>query len=213
MKIRLTEGQYKRLLTEDLKGRFNSITPQVLKLMELIYNHIGKNGSKDEVTKFLIKDMGLTTNESLTIYNSWITDFIDTPTNGWGELLGKELEFIYNSWITDFIDTPTNGWGELLGKELEFKGIYSIKLDFPAYLCGRTYIPGYVTVEASSEEEALDNAQGGTYIDMEIDEDSQEYLNPDIDYEISDVDIMEDMVVDRMSDYNIDELEDYIELK
>jgi len=210
MKIRLTEGQYKRLLTEDLKGRFNSITPQVLKLMELIYNHIGKNGSKDEVTKFLIKDMGLTTNESLTIYNSWSLDF---------------------RWLDG------DGYLDLLGKELEFKGIYSIKLDFPAYLCGRTYIPGYVTVEASSEEEALDNAQGGTYIDMEIDEDSQEYLNPDIDYEISDVDIMEDMVdsqeylnpdidyeisdvdimedmvVDRMSDYNIDELEDYIELK
>jgi len=185
MKIRLTEVQYKRLLTEDKKGRFNTITPKVLRLMELIYKHHNLS-SKDEVTKFLIKDMGLTTNESLTIYNSWITDFIDTPTNGWGELLGKELEF---------------------------KGIYSIKLDFPAYLCGRTYIPGYVTVEASSEEEALDNAQGGTYIDMEIDEDSQEYRDPDIDYEISDVDIMEDMVVDRMSDYNIDELEEYIELK
>ncbi len=185
MKIRLTEVQYKRLLTEDKKGRFNTITPKVLRLMELIYKHHNLS-SKDEVTKFLIKDMGLTTNESLTIYNSWITDFIATPTNGWGELLGKELEF---------------------------KGIYSIKLDFPAYLCGRTYIPGYVTVEASSEEEALDNAQGGTYIDMEIDEDSQEYRDPDIDYEISDVDIMEDMVVDRMSDYNIDELEDYIELK
>ena len=57
MKIRLTEGQYKRLLTEDLKGRFNSITPKVLRLMELIYKHHNLS-SKDEVTKFLIKDMG-----------------------------------------------------------------------------------------------------------------------------------------------------------
>ena len=48
---------------------------------------------------------------------------------------------------------------------------------------------------------------------MEIDEDSQEYRDPDIDYEISDVDIMEDMVVDHISDYGIDEIIDYIELK
>jgi len=185
MKIRLTEGQYKRLLTEDLKGRFNSITPKVLRLMELIYNHHNLS-SKDEVTKFLIKDMGLTTNESLTIYNSWITDFIDTPTNGWRESLGKELEF---------------------------KGVYELHTDLPSYLCGRTYLPGYIHVEASSKEEALELATRGEYIDMWVDEDSQEYRNPDIDYDIHDIDIMEDMVVDRLSDYAIEELEDNIHLK
>jgi hypothetical protein len=30
MKLRLTEGQYKRLLSEDNKSRFNTITPQVV---------------------------------------------------------------------------------------------------------------------------------------------------------------------------------------
>jgi hypothetical protein len=184
MKIRLTEGQYKRLLTEDKKGRFNTVTPKVLRLMELIYNYIGNNASKDEITKFLIKDMGLTTNESLTIYNSWIMDF-------------RGLD--------------GDGYKDLLGKELEFKGVYSIKLDFPVYLCGRTHIPGHISVEASSEEEALNNIQIGDYIDMEIDENSEAYINPKID--INDIDVMEDMVVDHMSDYNIDELEDNIMLK
>ena len=185
MKIRLTEVQYKRLLTEDKKGRFNSITPKVLRLMELIYKHHNLS-SKDEVTKFLIKDMGLTTNESLTIYNSWITDFIDTPTNGWGELLGKELEFM---------------------------GVYELKTYFPSYLCGRTYLPGFVTVEASSEEDAINKMKDGTYMDMEIDENSQEYTNPDIDYDINDVDIMEDMVVDHLYDEEEESLMDKIQLK
>ena len=185
MKIRLTEGQYKRLLTEDLKGRFNSITPKVLRLMELIYKHHNLS-SKDEVTKFLIKDMGLTTNESLTIYNSWITDFVDTPTNGWGELLGKELEFM---------------------------GVYELKTSFPSYLCGRTYLPGFVTVEASSEEDAINKMKDGTYIDMEIDENSQEYRNPDIDYDSEDIDIMEDMVIDHLYDEEEEWLEDKIQLR
>jgi hypothetical protein len=153
--------------------------------MELIYKHHNLS-SKDEVTKFLIKDMGLTTNESLTIYNSWKLDF-------------RGLD--------------GDGYQDLLGKELEFKGVYSISLDFPAYLCGRTYIPGYVRVEASSEEEALNNTQNGKYIDMEIDEDSEAYINPDMDYDINDIDIMEDMVLEQLSDYDVDELEDYIELK
>jgi hypothetical protein len=39
MKLRLTEGQYKRLLSENNKGRFNTVTPQVARLMELIHKH------------------------------------------------------------------------------------------------------------------------------------------------------------------------------
>ncbi len=185
MKIRLTEGQYKRLLTEDKKGRFNTITPQVFRLMELIYKH-HKLSSKKEIISFLEKDMGIIGNESLTIYHSWITDFVDTPTNGWGELLGKELEFM---------------------------GVYELKTNFPSYLCGRTYLPGFITVEASSEEDAINKMKGGTYIDMEIDENSQEYRNPDIDYDSEDIDIIEDMVIDHLYDEEEEWFEDKIQLK
>ena len=185
MKIRLTEGQYKRLLTEDKKGRFNTITPQVFRLMELIYKH-HKLSSKKEIISFLEKDMGIIGNESLTIYHSWITDFVDTPTNGWGELLGKELEFM---------------------------GVYELKTNFPSYLCGRTYLPGFITVEASSEEDAINKMKDGTYIDMEIDENSQEYRNPDIDYDSEDIDIMEDMVIDHLYDEEEEWFEGKIQLK
>ena len=185
MKLRLTEGQYKRLLSEDNKGRFNTVTPQVARLMELIYKH-HKMSPKGETVKFLIRDMGLTNNEALTIWNSWIKDF-------------SSLDLI------DYRDS--------IGNELEFKGVYTVSTDLPVYLCGRGHIPGYVTVEASSEEDALDNLQRGEYISMEIDEYSDEWRNPDLDYDSEDADIMEDMVLDHISDYGIGEMIDNIDLK
>ena len=185
MKLRLTEGQYKRLLSEDNKGRFNTVTPQVIRLMELINKHY-LSSPKKEVIKSLINDMGLTENESLTIWNGWVKDFSSLDIESYRDLLGKELEF---------------------------KGVYTVSADLPVYLCGRGHIPGYVTVEASSEEDALDNLQRGEYISMEIDEYSNEWRNPDLDYDLEDADIMEDMVLDHISyDYG-DEIIDNIELK
>tara|TARA_Y100000385_G_scaffold87010_1_gene89504 strand:+ start:3570 stop:4874 length:1305 start_codon:yes stop_codon:yes gene_type:complete len=184
-KIKVTEGQYKRLLSEDKRGWFNTVTPQVIKLMELIHK-FHKISSKEETVKFLIRDMGLTNNGALTIWNSWVKDF-------------SSLD-IYS-------------YKDLLGKELEFKGVYTVSADLPVYLCGRGHLPGYVTVEASSEEEAIDNIQRGEYISMEIDEDSNEWRNPDLDYDSEDADIMEDMVIDHISDYGIDEIINDIELK
>ncbi len=185
MKLRLTEGQYKRLLSEDKRGRFNTVTPQVIKLMELIHK-FHKISSKEETVKFLIRDMGLTNNGALTIWNSWVKDFISLDIDSYKDLLGKELEF---------------------------KGVYTVSADLPVYLCGRGNIPGYVTVEASSEEDALDNLQRGEYISMEIDEYSNEWRNPDLDYDTEDADIMEDMVIEHINDYGIDEIIDDIELK
>ena len=185
MKIRLTEGQYKRLLSEDKRGRFNTVTPQVIRLMELINKHYLPSPKK-EVIKSLINDMGLTENESLTIWNGWEKDFSSLDIESYRDLLGKELEF---------------------------KGVYTLSSDLPVYLCGRGHLPGYITVEASSEEDALENLHRGEFISMEIDEDSNEWRNPDLDYDSEDADILEDMVIDHMSDYGIDEIIDDIELK
>jgi len=185
MKIRLTEGQYKRLLSEDKKGRFITVTPQVIRLMGLINKHY-LSSPKKEVIKSLINDMGLTENESLTIWNGWEKDFSSLDIESYRDLLGKELEF---------------------------KGVYTLSADLPVYLCGRGHLPGYITVEASSEEDALENLHRGEFISMEIDEDSNEWRNPDLDYDSEDADIMEDMVIDHMSDYGIDEIIDDIELK
>jgi len=185
MKIRLTEGQYKRLLSEDKRGRFNTVTPQVIRLMELIHK-FHKISSKEETVKFLIRDMGLTNNGALTIWNSWVKDFSSLDIDSYKDLLGKELEF---------------------------KGVYTLDVDLPVYLCGRGQLPGYVTVEASSEEEAIVNLQRGEYISMEIDENSNEWRNTDLDYNAENADIMEDMMINHISDYGIDEIIDDVELK
>ena len=185
MKLRLTEGQYKRLLSEDNKSRFNTITPQVVKLMELINKH-HRLSPKEEITKFLIRDMGLTNNESLTIWNSWVKDFS----------------------LLDSIDYRNS-----IGNELEFKGVYELPTILPSYLCGRTYLPGFVTVEASSKEEAVELMMSGNYIDMEVDEETQEYHNPDLDYDSEDIDIQYLMVVDHLHDDNEEDLIDKIKLK
>jgi hypothetical protein len=158
MKLRLTEEQYKRLLSEDKRGRFNTVTPQVARLMELIHKH-HNTSPKEETVQFLISDMGLTNNEALTIWNSWMKDFSSLDIDSYKDLLGNELEF---------------------------KGVYTISADLPVYLCGRGHLPGYVTVEASSEEDALENLHA---------------------------DIMEDMVIEHINDYGIDEIIDNIDLK
>jgi hypothetical protein len=120
---------------------------------------------------------------------------------------------IWNSWVKDFSSLDIDSYKDLLGMELEFMGIYELKTYFPSYLCGRTYLPGFVTVEASSEEDAINKMKDGTYIDMEIDEKSREYSDPDIDYDLNDVDIMEDMVVDHLYDEEEESLMDKIQLK
>ena len=185
MKIRLTEGQYKRLLSEDKKGRFITVTPQVIRLMGLINKHY-LSSPKKEVIKSLINDMGLTENESLTIWNGWEKDFSSLDIESYRDLLGKELEF---------------------------RGVYELAMEIPSYLCGRTHLPGFITVEASSEEEAGELMMSGNFLDMEVDQDSQEYRNPDLDYGLEDIDMMEDMSIDRLSDYGIDEIIKDIDLK
>jgi len=187
MKIRLTEGQYKRLLSEDNKGGFITITPKVIRLMELINKHIGYNATKGEVLKLVRDDMGLSHNEFLTIYNSWIIDF-------------KELD--------------VEEYRGLLGKEMEFKGIWAIQTYIPTYLCGRTHLPGFINVEASSEEEDLELSKTIPHsdLDVEFDETSWEYQNPELDFDYDDADMLKDMVQDHMHDVSISNMSGRIRL-
>ena len=53
----------------------------------------------------------------------------------------------------------------------------------------------------------------GNYIDMEVDEETQEYRNPDLDYDSEDIDIQYLMVVDHLHDDNEEDLIDKIKLK
>ncbi len=86
----------------------------------------------------------------------------------------------------------------------------------PTVVMARSYIPGFVLVRASSKKDAIDKALNHDYIDMYLDYNSHEYQDPDLDYDLSgDADIMNDMVIDHVSDIDWsdeEEVEDRIKL-
>ena len=70
MKIKLTEKQYKRLLTENT-GEFgrltDKVTPFIVKLFKLIENKLPPVSNITEKIYFLTGDMALPTNEALIV--------------------------------------------------------------------------------------------------------------------------------------------------
>lgn len=183
MKIRLTEGQYKRILTEDTNLK---VTRPIRKMFELLDRNWGKLGTKkiDDVLKMISEHLGTSEDDSYTIYKNFISHRLDL-------IEGDPLQYY---------EMP----------------VYTIKTIMPTVVTARTYLPGFVMVRASSEEVALNKALDGEYMDMYLDENSIEYADPDIDYDLyADAEIMEDMVIDHMDDVDWsdpEEIEDRIKI-
>lgn len=176
MKIRLTEGQYERLLTENENfGRLGDvITEPILKIFKLLEKKYGKSNlldKKNQVIDFLKLATGFNRHESNIIFNTY-----------------------YNKVVNGNLEN-------LLGQPLDFVAIYKIYVHMPTIIHARTHIPGFVAVEATSEEEALNKASDGKYIYMELDENSREFRYPDLDFDLgSDSKIVTDMVLDSIRD-------------
>lgn len=176
MKIRLTESQYERLLTENEKfGKLGDvITEPIIKIFRLLEKKYGKSNlldRKQDILEFLKLSTGFNKHEANIIFNTY-----------------------YNKVVKGNSEN-------LLGQPLDFIGIYKIHVDMPTIIQARTYIPGFVVVEASSEEDAVSKASGGEYIYMELDENSSEFKEPDLDFDVSsDSDIVKDMVIDVLRD-------------
>ena len=185
MKIRLTEEQYKRILTEDNNLK---VTIPIRKMFELLHRNWDKLSLKkiDDVLKMISEHLGVTEDESYTIYKNFIA-------YGLGLIEGDPLLHY---------DMP----------------VYTIKTTMPTLVTARTYMVGFVEVKATSEENAINRALDGKYIDMYLDEDSMEYQNPDLDYDLSsdDVEIIDRMVIDHVGDVDWgdpEEIEYRIKLK
>ena len=97
--------------------------------------------------------------------------------------------------------------------------VYTIRTIMPTLVTARTYLPGFIEVKATSVENALNRALDGKYEDMYLDENSLEWDDPDLDYDLyGDTEIMDDMVIDHLyadsEEWLVDnELEDYVKLK
>jgi len=190
MKIRLTERQYSRLLTEDKDyGKLDStITTYMIKMFEFLDDIHTRKGFADKLHDInTIKTyLGLNDHEANIVYHNYI-----------------------NKW--------ENRKGDIVGEPLDFVATYTIRTIMPTVVSARTYLPGFVEVTASSSEDALDKVLNGEYNTMYLDENSREFDYPDLDYDMyADADIMKDMVIDHVGDVDWDdlgEIEDRIKIK
>jgi hypothetical protein len=190
MKIRLTEGQYSRLLTEDKDyGRLDStITKYMIKMFEFLDDMHTKKGFADKLHDI-----------------NTIKTYLD--------LNDHEANIVYHNYINKW----ENRKGDIVGEPLDFVATYTIKTIMPTVVSARTYIPGFVEVTASSSEDALDKVLNGEYNTMYLDENSVDFREPDLDYDLGyDTEIIEDMVIDHVGDVDwddLEEIEDRIKIK
>jgi len=175
MKIKLTESQYNRLLTEDTEdwGRLtDKVTPFIVKLFKLIENKLPPTAPLNIKIKFLRDTMALPINEALIVAYTY--------------------EQFYKENITN--------WDNLIGEPLQFKGIYSFTGDVPmtADMWARGYGPATIYAIAGSKEEALEKSiDSSAFV---VDENS--IVDDDIDWDtdIENIDVQHDMLSDTLYD-------------
>ncbi len=180
MKIKLTESQYNRLLTEDTEdwGRLtDKVTPFIVKLFKLIENKLPPTAPLNIKIKFLRDTMALPINEALIVAYTY--------------------EQFYKENITN--------WDNLIGEPLQFKGIYSFTGDVPmtADMWARGYGPATIYAIAGSKEEALQKSiDSSAFV---VDENS--IVDDDIDWDtdIENIDVQHDMLSDTLYDASTDD--------
>ncbi len=180
MKIKLTESQYNRLLTEDTEdwGRLtDKVTPFIVKLFKLIENKLPPTAPLNIKIKFLRDTMALPINEALIVAYTY--------------------EQFYKENITN--------WDNLIGEPLQFKGIYSFTGDVPmtADMWARGYGPATIYAIAGSKEEALEKSiDSSAFV---VDENSIVDDNIDWDTDIENIEVQHDMLSDTLYDASTDD--------
>jgi hypothetical protein len=189
MKIKLTETQYNRLLTEDKNyGRLGDTFQQY---MVRVFKLLGKKNLSDEEMKKTIKeDLGLSDHETnILLYN----------------------------YKNKFLPIPISEYDSLIGEPIDFVGTYKIAVDMPTVVSCRTYIAGFVEVTANSKEEAINKVEDGIYGRMYLDTNSLDFMNPELDFDLpDDGEIMVEMTLDNFRDVDWsdeDEVENRVKLK
>jgi len=173
MKIKLTETQYNRLLTETQQVG-DVVTPFVVKMFKLLDNKVK---SKEHYTykhrienslHFLMKTMSLPVNVALPITTTY----------------------------EEFKKEGMTEWDNLIGKPLQNKKVYEFNTSVPvmATMYARGYGDATVYSVGYSEEDALKNVLDNHQYTVELDDED----NIDWDYDIEEVEINEDMMLDDM---------------
>lgn len=181
MKIKLTEGQYNRLLVENdktfLAGKVdfphigNKVNKFIVKLFNYIHQKVGpfKSSKNDEIRDIITRDFGLTKAEAELLRHNYANFSHDTDTDDFSEFIGADLEF----------------YGELK---------FNTRIPMQAYISGT--MDGYVTGHATSVDDFIDKLENNNWDDVDTDwmGDVESYAE-DAEWEID-----TDYTVDRLSD-------------
>ena len=143
MKVKLTESQYNRLLTEDTGENWGRVSKTVnasmVKIFKLIRNKIldGKLKMNSDIVDFIMNDLSFTQEEAIILAHNFKV-------------------------MVDF--HSQDDLNELLGKPMEFMGVWKIPTHIPTVveLTGRGYPEGRVYAMGRTPQEALNTIRYGS---------------------------------------------------
>lgn len=149
MKVKLTESQYNRLLTEDTGENWGRVSKTVnafiVRLFKEIRDKIQNGGLKmnSDIVDFIVNDLALTQEEAIILAHNFkvMVDFHSQ----------EELD-------------------ELIGKPMEYMGVWKIPTHIPTVveLTGRGYPEGRVYAMGRTPQEALRTIRDGSEDDFEV---------------------------------------------
>ncbi len=181
MKIKLTEGQYNRLLLENdktfLDGKVdfphigNKVNKFIVKLFNYIHQKVGPftQLNRNDIKNIITRDFGVTKAEAELLRHNYANFSHDTDTDDFSEFIGADLEF----------------YGELK---------FNTRIPMQAWITGT--MDGYVTGHATSVDDFIDKLEKDGWEDVDTDwlGDVESYAE-DAEWEID-----TDYTVDRLSD-------------
>jgi hypothetical protein len=192
MKLRLTEGQYKRLLSEDNKSfldgqvDFKNIGNRVDKFVANCFEYIYKKTTNDNIN-FLTK--------------TFMTEF--SITEGESALLSHN----YNK-----LNDGTGEFKKFIGEPLEFYGEFSWEGTLPVMSHINGVVGGKYTGYATSPEEFYEKMEEGDYDDVYDEGGNVDWDDNYIDWEI-DYDWASESLGNQLEELDKDDVIDNIEVK
>ena len=172
MKVKLTEEQYSRLLTENTDDEWGRVSKTVdafiIKVFKQIRDKTQNGGLKmnSDIVDYIVNSLVLTQEEAIIMAHNFKV-------------------------MVDF--HSQQDLNELLGKPMEYMGLWEIPTHVPTVvgLTGRGYPEGRVYVMGSTPEEALRTIRDGVEDDFEVGDMNE--LDLDAVLDEFDIDIVDDI--------------------
>ena len=175
MKVKLTEEQYNRLLTENTGDEWGRVSKTVnafiVRLFKEIRDKIQNGGLKmnSDIVDYIVRDLVLTQEEAIILAHNFKV-------------------------MVDF--HSQDDLNELLGKPMEFMGVWQIPTHIPTVveLTGRGYPEGRVYAMGRTPQEALNTIRYGSVNGDDFEVGDMNHLDLDAVLDEFDIDIGDDIL-------------------